>query len=164
MRPFSLYYLVALVVVVAVSVQGQLLQQEQVDQHQQQDQQQQQQEQVDQQQQQQEQQQQQQQQQVDQQQQEQQQQQQKEKEEEDQCLPCSEVVCAKELEYHECPWGRVRDPCHCCDECAKGPGDVCGGKNGTCLPGFKCIPRTAGGGRCEWRPLPTFHNKKITKN
>nr|ACU42698.1 SIBD [Eriocheir sinensis] len=75
------------------------------------------------------------------------------------CVPCEEVTCPPRPSVDDCAYGRVRDHCFCCDECAKGPGETCGHKSGTCLPGYKCFKQKSiknGTGHCQWRPLPAF--------
>lgn len=43
--------------------------------------------------------------------------------------------------------GLVKDPCRCCDVCAKVMGELCGGPwnyLGKCDKGLKCLPQTRG--------------------
>jgi len=54
------------------------------------------------------------------------------------CLPCREVDCGP---APICRYGNTRSICGCCDECAKGPGEQCGGPwgaYGTCSQGLEC--------------------------
>ncbi|XP_037777384.1 insulin-like growth factor-binding protein 4 isoform X1 [Penaeus monodon] len=56
------------------------------------------------------------------------------------CMPCAEVKCKRPS---GCAFGTVRDVCGCCYQCAKGPGQPCGGMwllNGRCGDGLKCQP------------------------
>ncbi|XP_068202961.1 venom protein 302-like [Palaemon carinicauda] len=55
--------------------------------------------------------------------------------------------CIGEPSVEDCPHGTVTDKCGCCLECAKGPGEVCGGIwniNGRCVEGYQCV-KTPGG-------------------
>ncbi|XP_068203260.1 uncharacterized protein [Palaemon carinicauda] len=59
------------------------------------------------------------------------------------CLPCDPVnsPCRDEPTEESCPYGRVNDTCNCCLECARGPGEDCGGPwgvTGTCATGYTC--------------------------
>ena len=56
------------------------------------------------------------------------------------CPLCSQVNCPV---LHNCSYGTIPDkPCGCCNECIKGPGEICGGvdeRSGTCTNGTRCI-------------------------
>ncbi|XP_064085508.1 venom protein 302-like isoform X2 [Macrobrachium nipponense] len=55
------------------------------------------------------------------------------------CLPCDQIIC---LQPVGCPYGYVKGVCSCCDVCAKGPGEFCGGEFnlfGKCGAGLKCV-------------------------
>ncbi|CAL4160774.1 unnamed protein product, partial [Meganyctiphanes norvegica] len=55
------------------------------------------------------------------------------------CLPCTQVKCRPP---ENCSYGTVKHPCGCCDECAKGPGEECGGPwgiGGQCSKGHYCL-------------------------
>merc|ERR1712179_134844 len=54
------------------------------------------------------------------------------------CLPCHEVDCGAPP---ICSYGTTGSVCGCCDVCAKGPGEICGGPwdtSGTCVEGLEC--------------------------
>ena len=53
--------------------------------------------------------------------------------------PCNPVICHPP---QGCQYGEVPDVCACCMECAKGPGETCGGtwgELGTCGNGTQCM-------------------------
>lgn len=55
------------------------------------------------------------------------------------CPPCNQSYCPN---VTTCQYGTVLDACACCSECAKGPGEVCGGiwgAGGSCTNGTKCL-------------------------
>ncbi|XP_066962361.1 venom protein 302-like [Macrobrachium rosenbergii] len=62
------------------------------------------------------------------------------------CIPCQrdEARCPKgNLTLSDCPYGVTTDVCNCCDACAKGPGENCGGAwnmRGKCGPEYTCVP------------------------
>ncbi|GAB6024847.1 hypothetical protein CHUAL_009965 [Chamberlinius hualienensis] len=60
------------------------------------------------------------------------------------CMSCELVDCnIKNLS--KCKYGTVKDVCHCCDVCAKGPGESCGGMwemEGKCATGLRCRTET----------------------
>ncbi|XP_068232963.1 uncharacterized protein [Palaemon carinicauda] len=54
------------------------------------------------------------------------------------CLGCNPADCRIPL---NCNYGLVKDICYCCDVCAKGPGEECGGiwgLRGQCGDAFIC--------------------------
>ncbi|XP_077542389.1 crimpy [Haemaphysalis longicornis] len=58
------------------------------------------------------------------------------------CPKCVEVECPLE---EECAYGVTSDMCGCCNVCARGPGEECGGYwniGGTCAEGLTCKPNT----------------------
>ncbi|KAK8733131.1 hypothetical protein OTU49_006775 [Cherax quadricarinatus] len=61
------------------------------------------------------------------------------------CLPCqAETQCPDSNTLH-CYYGIVKDVCNCCDVCAKGPGEKCGGEwdaQGKCADGLTCQKTT----------------------
>ena len=56
------------------------------------------------------------------------------------CFYCDKNFCP-ELAREKCAHGVVKDVCGCCDVCAQGEGEVCGGiyYDHTCSAGTKCI-------------------------
>ncbi|CAL4128345.1 unnamed protein product, partial [Meganyctiphanes norvegica] len=53
------------------------------------------------------------------------------------CIRCHEIDCP----VPTCSYGVTKDVCGCCDECAKGPGETCGGPwgiSGSCSEGLEC--------------------------
>ncbi|XP_068203512.1 venom protein 302-like isoform X1 [Palaemon carinicauda] len=59
------------------------------------------------------------------------------------CSYCDyDAACPKgHLTESDCPFGVVKDICQCCDTCAKGPGEKCGGywgEFGTCGRNHTC--------------------------
>ncbi|GAB6024814.1 hypothetical protein CHUAL_009934 [Chamberlinius hualienensis] len=82
------------------------------------------------------------------------------------CVPCEkEKICDKIV---TCKFGLAKDMCGCCDICAKGPGETCGGvwnHGGTCGKGLNCHPnpdpaRDQDPGRCSPKPLPPGYKPK----
>ncbi|XP_064085799.1 single insulin-like growth factor-binding domain protein-2 [Macrobrachium nipponense] len=78
------------------------------------------------------------------------------------CSPCQkdESRCPRgNLTESDCPYGVTTDICNCCDVCAKGPGEACGGlwnQLGKCGPEYTCVPVEGGDaqepffdGKCE---------------
>uniref|UniRef100_A0A4Q8K634 U118-Liphistoxin-Lth1a_1 n=1 Tax=Liphistius thaleban TaxID=1905330 RepID=A0A4Q8K634_9ARAC len=69
-------------------------------------------------------------------------------------FPCNKYPCPN---TRDCEFGIVRDVCECCDTCAKGPGDQCGGlfnHAGTCREDLQCSPHPKYNqlpGQCEFR-------------
>ena len=61
------------------------------------------------------------------------------------CLvPCDRQSCPADFNSSECKYGTVADKSGCCKECAKGPGDVCGGiwgSRGFCAVDARCMVR-----------------------
>ncbi|CAB3982045.1 cysteine-rich motor neuron 1 -like isoform X2 [Paramuricea clavata] len=60
------------------------------------------------------------------------------------CEPCHSVVC--DTDVSKCKDGIAKDTCGCCDVCARGEGESCGGlfhNHGKCGNGLKCIRRRA---------------------
>ncbi|CAL4171545.1 unnamed protein product [Meganyctiphanes norvegica] len=54
------------------------------------------------------------------------------------CIPCSEVDCGP---TPTCSYEVTKSICGCCNVCAKGPGEECGGPwglSGTCSLGLEC--------------------------
>ncbi|XP_064085800.1 venom protein 302-like [Macrobrachium nipponense] len=62
------------------------------------------------------------------------------------CDPCQRDAsqCPRgNLTRSECPYGVTKDICNCCDACAKGPGETCGGIwniHGKCGLEYTCVP------------------------
>ncbi|XP_028411507.1 venom protein 302-like [Dendronephthya gigantea] len=57
------------------------------------------------------------------------------------CLQCPQVTCRLPSELN-CKGGLAREPCGCCDECAKVEEETCGGPwdmAGVCDTGLKCV-------------------------
>ena len=57
------------------------------------------------------------------------------------CPPCEPNSCPQDF---RCSYGivNVKDVCSCCPECAKGPGEQCGGPwgvSGICTIGSRCL-------------------------
>ena len=55
------------------------------------------------------------------------------------CPPCEPNNCPQ---HFPCSYGIVKDACSCCLECAKGPGEQCGGPwgvSGICTSGSHCL-------------------------
>jgi len=53
---------------------------------------------------------------------------------------CKPKKCPK-INKEDCTWGLTTDFCDCCKECAKGPGESCGGYwewTGSCAKGLTC--------------------------
>ena len=44
-----------------------------------------------------------------------------------QCLPCESTVCG-DWRKMDCKHGFIKDACDCCFQCARFPGELCGGK------------------------------------
>ncbi|KAG0427444.1 hypothetical protein HPB47_025499 [Ixodes persulcatus] len=58
------------------------------------------------------------------------------------CPECGDVECPLE---DDCPHGVVSDMCGCCEICASGPGEECGGywnHGGICTEGLTCRPNS----------------------
>ena len=62
--------------------------------------------------------------------------------------PAAALSCICDLDYcdpldsKQCDYGLVKDVCNCCDVCAKGPGESCGGHfavEGFCADGYDCM-------------------------
>lgn len=59
------------------------------------------------------------------------------------CAPCGDTPCPEV----SCPGGTVLDACGCCQVCARGEGDRCGGY-------FDTLGRCGEGLECKSRPRP----------
>ncbi|GAB6027745.1 hypothetical protein CHUAL_001982 [Chamberlinius hualienensis] len=79
------------------------------------------------------------------------------------CRRCTnkEEICG-DYDTSICKYGLALDMCGCCDVCAKGPGEICGGiwnYGGTCGKGLNCHRKKKSkdnqeAGVCSTRPLP----------
>merc|ERR1712198_557696 len=62
-----------------------------------------------------------------------------------------------------CTYGIVPDFCGCCDECARGPGEICGGESGVCGHNDRgrlhCF-----NGECKWEWTPKINSCIIGNN
>ena len=59
------------------------------------------------------------------------------------CPPCDpSIYPCPDFHTNQCLYEIVKDPCGCCPECAKGPGEECGGLfriAGQCTNGSLCL-------------------------
>ena len=68
------------------------------------------------------------------------------------CGACDTSYC-EPFNASACAYGVVKDECNCCDTCAKGPGEACGGAfggDGYCAEGYECIVHIRFGLPCSY--------------
>ena len=68
------------------------------------------------------------------------------------CGVCDTSYC-EPLNGSACAYGVLKDECYCCDACAKGPGESCGGPqggDGYCAEGYECIVQIRFGLPCSY--------------